>query len=719
MRRPASAPSSNRPSLRRRGTPAFPMAAVLLIALTALPFAATAVPTSARRASAPALLDFEWPSGIDVAADGRAWLAMYTDFFSGGARQLDLDLVALGGFATKTHTHGIAVDAAGDLLLLQAGGDPLSADRATETIERYSTSGRHEGRIGMHADILDFDAAGGAGSAWALVGEEATSSGAATIPEAYRFDAGATGVGGVPTFEGASRIAGAPDGTFYVATDARASTHLVARFAADGTSLGSWSIENPILAIDVDANGGAVWVASMPPPMPDLSKTRIQGFPAHGGTPPGTAFADFEMDLDAVDIAAWSVRAGADVQCSVHGIGTFGIGALWTIARHDCDGALLATTRDIPWVGIWTPVPTATAGGSETGVPSETPSPTPSPTETGAPSTPDPGASDTPTPHANTPTPTSTSGPATPAATDTVPAPTEPPEPTVPGSTPGIYLPLVFDFALRADLSASTAVPTSPPTAASPTVTSPPTHTPTPEANAEVRVLLAHGAGFSLEQLIGGLPSDAPWFILYEDRTVLRRTSTYAWQATTADDADLAALADGLLVRSGFFGLPATNHECGIADIGMTFVHADDEDRAHTVRGEGLEMYASDGCVSFPEGTTLDQWRALAEGIETARSHDFGPAIGWAPTAGTIAVARSSMDGPRPWTVADVSLAAIAPAEEWGYATQALTGTRLAAVYAELGLRSSPVQFFEEAGETYAVGLRVEPPGWDVYREAP
>ena len=439
------------------------------------------------------------------------------------------------------------------------------------------------------------------------------------------------------------------------------------------------------------------------------------------------------MDIEAIDIAAGSVSFRDNVQCSVYGVGTFGIGSLWTIVRHDCSGALQATTRDLPWVGIWTPMPTATSASAETSEPSATPTATQTATAT---ATTDPDATPTPTPFGGTPTatedasltatieppPTSTNTPP-PITSVTPPTPTDEPDPDP--TTIRIHLPIVVDFALRADFSAATAepsetaspLPTSAATTATPTSTSSPSpipdSTPTAGAAGQVVLQLAHGAGFSPEQLIGGLPSQAPWFVLYTDGAVLRRTSPYNWRASEASAPDVAALREALITRPDFFSLPGSNHDCGIADIGPTFVYAFDGGREHTVRGEGLEMYADDGCVGIPPGTTFAHWRALAEGIRDARTRDFGPEIGWIPEQGTLAVASSTFGSPRPWTVPGISLAEVAPDLGIGYGTLALSGSALVTVYAELSAEPESVQFFVEGGVTYAVGLRAEPPGWD------
>ncbi len=717
----------------------FPSAttAILSIAMASSAFAlAATLLSSPERVTSAAFLDSpDQPVALDVDTNGSLWLALRTDFFGGGARMLDADLNAIGGFAARAASIGIAVDADGDILLLESGR--VDGSPSVGFIERYSASGSHQGRIGSSTDILNFDAAGGPRSAWALIQPTAIPDRTAEIPRAARFDDGSLAVPGLPTLADARRIASAPDGTFYVATDYDAPMQMVIHYSAEGTSIGSWPIEHPIAAIDVNAGDGSVWVASGPPPLPDLSKTRIQGFPADGGTPPGTDFADFEMDLDAIDIAAWSTSS--DTQCSIYGVGVFGIGALWTIARHDCDGTLLATTRDIPQVGIWTPVPTATAGaGSPTVVPGDTPTGTTSPTD----DTPDPTPSATSTSSDTTATATSTSSDPTATATFTAPGPTPSDVPPTPDSTSSptptsppdptwaasIYLPITLDFAFRIDLGAATADPAISPTSPStstatsnPTlVTSPPpTATPTISDGAEVAIQIAHGAGFSLEQLIGGLPSQAPWFILYRDGTVLRRTSAYGWRIARANAEAVADLRDGLITRPNFFELPNTNYACGIVDIGTTFVHVADDMRAHTVHGDGLELYADDGCVAVPPGTTFERWRSLAEGIGDARERVFGPVIGWVPTHGTLAVKRSAIGDTRPWPVPSIALSDVAPADDFGYGTLALDGSALVAVYAELGAGSDTVQSFFDGGVGYTVGLRVEPPGWDEYIEAP
>ena len=668
------------------------------------------------------------PMSIDVGADGTVWLALGSDTVTGGAHQLTADLKPLSGFASSNLSTGIAIDSAGNVLLLESLRPPAPGDRTSIAV--YSADGLHQKSWAVDGGpASNMDAASEARSAWTLFSPTTAPPGMTPIPEAARYDDGVRAVGGYPTDEDARRIAGSPDGSFYVASDRTVESREIRRFSAEGALLSTWTIEHPILAIDVNEADGALWVASLPPPLPDLSKTRIQRFAPDGGTPPGTASADFEMDVDAIDIAAGSQATSSGVTCSVYGIGSFGIGALWTIARHDCDGTPLETSRDIPQVSVWTPVPTATTGPVSTPTFPSTPTIEPPTTET--PGTP-------PTPGATPSSVPSTGPPTITTVPSTLPPPSSVPPP-FPSATPEpIYLPLALKFAARADLHAATAAPTAVPTITEtpfPTSSTPTTEpfdtpeptagptseaTPTPVLESAVIIQLAHGAGFSIEQVIGGLPSQSPWFTLYEDGTVLRRTSAYNWMTTTADDTAISEVRDGIVTRPGFFDLPESNFECGITDIGATFVHASETERSHTVSGEGLEMYASDGCISVPAGTTYDQWRALANGIGDARTRSFGPEIGWVPARGTLAVSRNSFgDAPRPWSVPGVSLADIAPTEDLGYGTLAIEGDTMTAVLAEMATGGGVAQSYSEGGVQFTVGLRVEFPGWDAYSSTP
>jgi len=645
----------------------------------------------------------DWPTAID--ADGpNAWLSLSTDTSSGGAALIDTTLSEVRSFATHRTTERLSFDPAGRLFLLEYRWDDTPSSTLDHGIAVHSTDGAHQGSWPVAAEALDIDAAG-ADAAWVLV-EEATGEGGVLWRRAELWSYGhRTEILSLPS--DATRLALAPSGEMSVAVSPAGGPQRIEIYAADGGLISTWPVASQILGLDVDA-GGRTWVARVGSRMPDRGTTLVEAFPFPGAAPPGSPVASFTMELDAFDIAvAMSDGSAGGNTCQVYAIGSFGIGALPTIALHDCDGTFIGRTHEIPQVSALTPVATATPDyrTPTAWTPTATAiSPTP---DTSATPTATPGATDiasaTPSPSA---TATATGRPAglalLPLTLSNAPISSGPLS-TATSSTPSAS-------ATATETTGASATPSAPPASATPSTT------PT-VATESVVVQYARSPGLSLEQLIAGLPSDAPLFTLYDGGTYVRRAGAYNWFIGLADDGARAEIVSRFVVAPRFFELPERNDECMIADIGTTFAHAGLTDLRHTVQGDGLDLYAdSPEFCGVPPGTTRAQWEALAEALQWVnRAH--GPEMGWVPERGTLGVVRTPAFGTtRPWPIASIDLDAIAPPEGAGPGAMPLEGSRLLTVLTLLAEGADSFQHFEQDGVMYGVGLRVEPPGWDAYR---
>jgi hypothetical protein len=349
----------------------------------ALPDRPPAKPRHLLAADAP-----DRPVAIDVAPDGRVWLAMASDTGSlAGAAVYTADLAFEVAWGLAGEPGDITVDGNGDVYVDEWPNDaPLSATR--RVISRFTAEGRHQRSWPFpDGDALAFDGRPSAGVV-ALAKDDKKR-------RVFTFDASgatefqwpaewpATGVE-----QRVTDMAVGPTGDVFVA----APLFLVGnvfRFGPDGDAIATYAAGSMPVAVDVGTDGIIYAVGGGD--MPGATVFLLHDPNGMSSWPKTGVWID---DVWSTDLA---VAPGGDVYVLVEIRDPVGPDSHHEVRRYGADGRLLGSIREFrgiqgsPRPATATPGPTPTANPTDATEKPTSSAPTPTETPTVAPPTPSAG----------------------------------------------------------------------------------------------------------------------------------------------------------------------------------------------------------------------------------------------------------------------------------------------------------------------------------------
>jgi hypothetical protein len=284
------------------------------------------------------------------------------------------------------------------------------------------------------------------------------------------------------------------------------------------------------------------------------------------------------------------------------------------------------------------------------------------------------------------------------------------PTPFTPSATPGVT---------------ETTVPT-------PTELVTPSATPTPLASRPPLVQVATYGGLAPDDQFGvERVLQAPWYTLYDNGVVVTfarpdgSRDASAPQVGQLEEADVAAAVSQLADGCHFFDLE-TPDESGICQPGLdtTYVRLDGADGFRSVHVYGLDWYLGADPPCRPRSGTPAPPSAdmvcLAH-VVTQLPFELPDTAAYWPDSGTLVVTRDRQSEGQPDWPLGQDLGAISPrflqAGEVGLsAADVPVAVRAVADHRSAGWSMAR---FSQAGETYVVGVRIEPPRWNAYTDAP